>query len=204
MSTTGLGERIVVFVVFMALAAVAASAFMPGVPAAAPSSAELAALEAKMIAAAHLHPAASLPTPAGPAPWCGSCHPGLPHPGGGVNRAMLNEHAGRMDCLLCHWSAAGGSRPAPAWQVQAGATSFLAVLPRERLAKDQLAALRSSATAGRRCFERGPACAGCHRSAEIGTLARPGSTPARLTALARLENYFTLAPGEKWYFPRIQ
>ena len=117
---------------------------------------------------------------------------------------MLNEHAGRMDCLLCHWSAAGGSRPAPAWQVQAGSTAFLAVLPRERSSKDQLAALRSAAMAGRRCFERGPGCAGCHRPGDIGTLARPGSTPARVAALERLENHFTLAPGEKWYFPRIQ
>ena len=109
-----------------------------------------------------------------------------------------------MDCLLCHWPAAGGSRPAPAWQVQAGATAFLAVLPRERSSKDQLAALRSAAMAGRRCFERGPACAGCHRPGGIGTLVRPGSTPARVAALERLENHFTLAPGEKWYFPRIQ
>jgi hypothetical protein len=28
--------------------------------------------------------------------------------------------------------------------------------------------------------------------------------PARVAALERLENHFTLAPGEKWYFPRIQ
>ena len=157
-----------------------------------------------MTAGARLHPAAAIPAPAGPASWCAECHPGPPHPGAGVSRAMLNEHAGRMDCLLCHWSAAGGSRPAPAWQVQAGATAFLAVLPRERSSKEQLAALRSAAMAGRRCFERGPACAGCHRPGGIGALARPGSTPARVTALERLENYFTLAPGEKWYFPRIQ
>jgi hypothetical protein len=36
------------------------------------------------------------------------------------------------------------------------------------------------------------------------TLVRPGATPARVAALERLENHFTLAPGEKWYFPRIQ
>jgi len=117
---------------------------------------------------------------------------------------MLNEHAGRMDCLLCHWSAASGSRPVPAWQVQAGSAVFLAVLPRERSSKDQLGVLRSAAMAGRRCFERGPACVGCHRPGVIGSLVRPGSTPARVAALERLENHFSLAYGEKWYFPRIR
>jgi hypothetical protein len=203
MSAAALGQRIAVFVVFAALAAAASGAFIAGVPAAAPTSADLAALEARMTAS-RLHHAAAVPAPGGPAPWCAGCHPGLPHPGAGVARAMLNEHAGRMDCLLCHWPAAGGSRPTPGWQVQAGAAAFLAVLPAERSSRDQLAALRSAATAGRRCFERGPGCAGCHRPGEIGSLVRPGSTPARVAALERLEDHFTLPPGEKWYFPRIR
>jgi hypothetical protein len=203
MSAGTLVQRLSVFVAFTALAA-AAGSLLAGVPGAAPTGAELAALETKMTAAARLHPAALIPVPAGPAAWCAECHPGLPHPGARVDRAMLNEHAGRMDCLLCHWSAANGSRPAPAWMVQAGATAFLAVVPRERSSKDQLAALRSAAMAGRRCFERGPACATCHRPGVIGALARPGSTPSRVGALERLENQLTLAAGEKWYFPRIQ
>jgi hypothetical protein len=203
-SGTGLGQRLSVFAVFAALLGAAAGALVVGAPAAAPTVGELEALEAKLTAAARLHPAIEIPTPAGPASWCAECHPGLPHPGAGVARALLNEHAGRMDCLFCHWPAAGGSRPAPAWQVQAGATAFLAVLPRERSSKEQLAALRTAAMAGRRCFERGPACAGCHRPGGIGALARPGSSPGRAAALERLENYFTLAPGEKWYFPRFQ
>ena len=204
MSGPGIGERLTVFAVFTGLAAAAAAALIAGSPAAAPSTADLAALEAKMAAGARLHPATAVPAPAGPAAWCAECHPGLPHPGTGAAGAMLNEHAGRMDCLLCHWPAAGGSRPKPAWQVQAGATAFLAVLPRERSSKEQLAALRASATAGRRCFERGPACGACHRAGGIGALLRAGSSPAREAALERLENYFTLAPGEKWYFPSIQ
>lgn len=204
MSATGLGQRVQVFVVFAALAAAASSTFFPGGPVAAPTSADLAALEAKMTADARLHPAAAIPAPPGPAAWCATCHPGLPHPGAGVGRAMLNEHAGRMDCLLCHWSAAGGSRPVPAWQVQTVAAAYLAVLPRERWSESQLAGLRSAALAGRRCFERGPTCAGCHRPGGIGALARPGSTPARVASLERLGDHFALAPGEKWYFPRIQ
>ena len=204
MSASGLGQRIAVFVVFAALAAATASTLITGSPAAAPTNADLAALETKMTTAARLHTVVAIPALVGPAPWCAECHPGLPHPGAVVDRAMLNEHAGRMDCLLCHWSAGGGSRPVPAWQVQAGSTAYLAVLPRERLSKDHLAALRAAVTTGRRCFERGPGCADCHRPGGIGTLVRPGSTPARVAALGRLENHFTLAPGEKWYFPRIQ
>ena len=203
MSAGTLGQRISVFVAFTALA-VAAGSLVAGVPGAAPTVDELAALEAKMTTAAHLHPVAAIPAPAGPAAWCAECHPGLPHPGARVDRALLNEHAGHMDCLLCHWSAANGLRPTPGWLVQAGSTEFLAVVPRERSSKDQLAALRSTAMVGRRCFERGPACAVCHRPGAIGTLARPGSTPSRVGALERLENQFTLAAGEKWYFPRIQ
>ncbi|MHB8834880.1 MAG: hypothetical protein ACYC9Y_04135 [Candidatus Methylomirabilia bacterium] len=204
MSRAGLGQRIAVFVVFASLAVAVASTFVTGVPAAAPTRAELEALEAKMTTAARLHLMAAIPAPAGPAPWCAGCHPGLPHPGVGVDRAMLNEHAARMDCLLCHWSAAGGSRPVPAWQVRAGAVEYLALLTQERLSNDGLSALRSAVLASRRCFVRGPSCDGCHRPGEIGTLVRPGSTPARVAVLGRLEDHFTLAPGAKWYFPRIQ
>jgi len=202
-ATGALGQRIAVFVAFAALAAAAASALVAGAPVAAPTGAELAALEAKMAAAAHLHPAAAITVPAGPAAWCAECHPGFLHAGAGVGPAMRNEHAARMDCLLCHWSG-GGPRPSPVWQVLAGSTSFLTVLPRDRSSKDQLAALRSAAMAGRRCFERGPACADCHRQGVIGALARPGITPMQLAALERLESHFALKPGEKWYFPRIQ
>jgi len=204
MSKAALGQRISVFVVFAVLVAAVASTFFTGLPAAAPTRADLAALEAKMTALARLHPVAAAPAPVGPAPWCAECHPGLPHPGSGVDRAMLNEHAARMDCLLCHWSAVSGPRPVPAWQVQGGATAYLAVLPREQLSSDRLAALRTAALASRRCFARGPACTDCHRTGEIDALVRPGSTSARAAALGRLENQFTLTSGEKWYFPRIQ
>jgi len=204
MSAAKLGQRLAVFVVCASLAAAAATTLIAGFPAAAPSAAELASLEATITGAARLHPTAVVTVAAGSASWCAECHPGLPHPGTGVAAAVLNAHAGHMECLLCHWSAANGARPVPAWQVQAGSTMFLAVLPRERSSQEQLAALRTAATVGRRCFERGPACAGCHRPGGIGTLARPGESPAHAAALERLENYFTLAPGEKWYFPHIQ
>jgi hypothetical protein len=204
MSAAGLRQRIAVFVLFASLSAAAVGAFIPGVPAAVPTHAELTALEAKLTTAARLHPAAAVPAPAGPAAWCAECHPGLPHPGTGVAHAMLNEHAGRMDCLLCHWSAVSGSRPVPAWQVKPGAAVFLAVLTPDRSSKDRLTALRAAVLAGRRCFERGPACGACHRPGVIGALVRPGATPSRAASLERLENHFTPAAGEKWFFPRIE
>jgi mono/diheme cytochrome c family protein len=116
---------------------------------------------------------------------------------------MANEHARRMDCLVCHWSSAGGVQPAPAWQVLSG-TAFLVALPAERSSREQVAALRAAVTAGRRCFERGQGCTGCHRPGGLGALVRPGTSPGTTAALERLENYFTLAAGEKWYFPQLE
>jgi hypothetical protein len=202
MSDARFGQRLALFVVFSALAA----AFLPlvrGGSAGGIRPAELEALEKAMLDSARLHPPVKPPAPAGTAAYCAGCHPLPAHGGRRVADAMANEHANRMDCLVCHWSAAGGMRPPPVWQVQSG-SSFLAVLPAERSSREQLSALRSAVTAGRRCFERGPQCAGCHRSGGIGALVRPGSDPGRAAALERLETYFTLAPGEKWYFPQLK
>jgi hypothetical protein len=197
-------SRLGVFALFALLAAGMAPLLLPGAPALAPSPADLEAIEARLLAGARLHPAAPAPAPAGSAVFCAECHPAPPHPGRGVRNALANEHAARMDCLLCHWSAANGARPTPSWQVAADAAPFLGVLGRERLSKSALEALRSAVTTGRRCFERGPACEGCHRPGGILALARQGTTPGRLASLERLENFFTLAPGEKWYLPQVQ
>ena len=204
MSAPGFAQRLAVFVVFAALAAAGSLALPPGARETAAPPAGLEAVEAALIAGARLHPAVTPTAPPGSGLSCAGCHPNPPHPGHGVRETMLNAHAGRLDCLVCHWSAAAGARPAPAWQVQAG-SAFLAALPSERSSKERLAALRSAVTAGgRRCFERGPGCGECHRSGGMGALLRPGASPQRAAALESLENYFTLAPGEKWYFPQLQ
>lgn len=203
MSAPAPARRLAVFAVFAAIAAGCLLALFPRAPGAAPTDGELQALEAAMVAGARLHPALKRAEPAGSAPFCAECHPAPPHPGTGVAAAMVNEHAARMDCLVCHWSAAGGARPAPVWQVLSG-TSFLAALPAERASRERLAALRSTVTAARRCFERGAACADCHRPGGMAALARPGTEPGRAGAVERLQNYFTLGPGEKWYFPQLK
>jgi mono/diheme cytochrome c family protein len=105
-----------------------------------------------------------------------------------------------MDCLLCHWSAANGpARSDLAWRRRRGVSGALA----QASSKAGLERLRAAATAGRRCFERGPACEDCHRPGGISPLARAGTSSARLGSLERLANYFTLAPGEKWYLPQL-
>jgi hypothetical protein len=197
-------QRISVFVVFTALAAAASTALTPAVPASSPTIRELGALEEKMVKASRLHDPAAEPAPWGSAPWCAECHPGPTHAGTGVAAAMLNAHAGRMDCLLCHWPAAAGLPPAPSWQVQAGTGAFLGVFPGGPPPKERLAALRAAAAAGRPCFARGSSCAACHRPGGLATLARPGSPVGHTSALERIERYFSLAPGDKWYFPQIQ
>lgn len=197
MSAAGTAQRITVFAVFSALAAAGFLLLQRGAPSGEVEPADLAAREKALFERARLHPAVRWPTPAGSAVFCADCHPGPVHPGRRVAAAMVNEHASRMDCLVCHWSAANGSRPAPEWRVVFG-SSFLA-LPAEHSSPERLAALRSAVTAVRRCFERGPACSGCHRPEGMASLQRPGTAP-----LERLENYFMLAPGEKWYFPQLK
>jgi hypothetical protein len=193
-----------VFALFAALCAGMAWLLAPGGHALAPTVSELAAVEEKLAEGARLHRLAPGPPVTSVASFCGECHHSPPHPGRGVRTAFANEHASRMGCLLCHWSAANGPRPPPAWQVMSGSTTVLAVLPRERSSKAELERLRAAVTAVRRCFERGPACEQCHRPGGISSLARPGTSPAKLASLERLENYFTLAPGEKWYLPQTQ
>jgi hypothetical protein len=203
-SAAGVGHRLGVFAVFVALALAAALPLVRGGGGAAAPVAGLEALEKSMREGARLHPPVKAPAAAGSAPFCAGCHHPLPaHAGRSVGEAMTNEHASRMDCLLCHWSAAAGPRPAPSWQVVSGA-SFLAVLPPERSSPEKLSALRSAVTVGRRCFERGPQCSGCHRPGGMAGLTRPGTDRLQAGALERLENYFTLATGEKWYFPQLK
>jgi hypothetical protein len=203
-SAPGLTQRLAVFAVFAALAATGSLALSRGTSGSAAPLAELEAVEAELIAGARLHPAWAPASPKGSGSSCAECHAPPPHPSHSVRDTVLNAHAGQLDCLVCHWSAVAGARPAPSWQVQAG-SAFLAALPAARLSKEGLGALRSAVTArGRRCFERGPGCRECHRSGGMGALLRPGTAPQRTAALESLENYFTLAPGEKWYFPQLQ
>jgi hypothetical protein len=202
-SAAGSTQRITVFAAFVVLAAVGAAPLFRGAPAGEIQPSDLAALEKTLFARARMHPAVKPPEPAGSAAFCAGCHPPPSHAGRGVADAMANEHAARMDCLVCHWSAAAGARPAPAWLVLSGA-GFLAALPPERSSPEQLAALRSAVTAARRCFERGTECAACHRPGGMGSLQPPGTPSARTAALEQLENYFTLGPGEKWYFPQLK
>ena len=64
-----------------------------------------------MTTAARLHPVVAVPAPAGPAPWCAECHPGLPHPGGG-RRARHAQRARRAHGLPA-LPLVGGRRLAP-------------------------------------------------------------------------------------------
>ena len=204
MSRIGAVSRLGVFAFFAALSAGVLLLLFPGARQLSPSPADLEALEGKLLAGARLHPPSPAPAAPGSAAFCVACHQAPPHAGRGVRTALANEHASRMDCLLCHWSAANGARPAPTWQVATGTAAFLGMITREQSSKGGLERLRAAVTTGRRCFERGPACEGCHRPGGMSALVRSGTPPERTAALERLENYFTLAPGEKWYLPQMQ
>ena len=200
--------RISVLLVFGCLAAAAALAGRRPAPAGVAADDLRKAGEA-MAAGARLHAAPSPLPPPGTAAFCRECHPAPPHPGPGIAPALLNAHAARLDCLLCHWSDAAGARPRPAWQAwpapgRAGERLLqLALYPPPGAPRDELARVRGAVTARQKCFGRGPACGDCHRPGGITAWARPGAPAARAAALERLEDYFRLPPGEKWYFPQF-
>jgi len=177
---------------------------LEGPPAAAPSAADLGELQARMAAGARLHPPAPVVPPRGSEPFCRECHPAAPHRGTRVRDAVTNAHAGWMDCLGCHWASEAGERPAPAWVAGRGGGAFAAILPADRATPEALAALRAQVTERRPCFVRGPDCGSCHRVGGMEEWARTGGQPSQLPPPERLEAVFTLAPGEKWYFPQFQ
>jgi len=174
-----------------------------GPPAAAPTTAELAALEARMTSGARLHAVPPEVPVRGSAGFCRDCHPPAPHRGRRVRDAMANAHAAWMDCLGCHWAEEGGARPDPVWTVGPGGGAFAGILGPESATPGALAALRAKVTARRPCFARGPACEGCHRPGGMAAWSHGTGAPAEGERLERLEAIFTLAPGEKWYFPQF-
>lgn len=202
----GLG-RLAVFLAFAAAAFAALPLARLGTPAdRVPGTAELEELDRRMAREARLHPRAEAPPPPGTAAFCRECHPAAPHPGPGIAPAMHNGHAQVLDCLLCHWSDAAGARPAPSWrqwsaQGRSG-RELLALFPPPGGSRDELAGIRARATAGRKCFGRGPGCVDCHRPGGIRGMVRPTTSAARVSALERLEDYLRLPPGGKWYFPQ--
>ena len=143
------------------------------------------------------------PAPAGSAAFCAAVPPGAAAPGPGVAVALHNEHASRMDCLLCHWSAAA-RRPAGA--VLAGPRGRPGV-PRG-LAPGAARRGRSSSGPALRGRRPDGAASSAARGASAAT-APAGSPPWRAPAprrdgwpaLERLENYFTLAPGREVVLP---
>jgi hypothetical protein len=148
-----------------------------------------------------------------PAPFCLTCHPPPPHPGGGTSPAFLNHHSTIFDCLVCHWGKALGSQPDLTWdrrpQREGGAaeegpedTLVLRVAGPLEGGKRDPAGLREKVTETRVCFERGPGCRDCHGGGRLGRYARPGLSDDSEKALETLREIFFLSKGEKWYFPR--
>lgn len=199
--------------IFLAFGLAAAAVFQLGrqalAPGLVPGAAELQKLEQRMAAEARLHPRPAATEPPGTATFCRACHSPVPHAGGGIAPAMHNEHAQILDCLLCHWSNAAGPRPAATWQKwppkrSSSPREQLALYPLEKTPQDQLARLRTAAAARQKCFDRGPACGDCHRPGGLSGWVRPGVTAARISTLERLEDFFKLPPGGKWYFPQLR
>ncbi len=131
--------------------------------------------------------------------FCAGCHPSPPHSRSSEYRGLLNHHAVRLHCLVCHgqglMDAAGGF----AWKdkmlwPEAGPAA---------LTPDREKALREIATVRGRCFPPGPACQDCHRPDGPLNFRRLGYDEAQVGRLVHLQEFFVRALVQKWFFPSI-
>ncbi len=129
---------------------------------------------------------------------CAECHPGLPHSRAVATRAILNAHAARIHCLVCHGTAGSAG--------EAGLREGVLVPLRGGKPLDVAAerSLRETAMRGGKCLPAGFGCAVCHRSAGVPPFAGWGYPPERIARLTTLESFFFLAGEQRWFFPAFK
>lgn len=129
---------------------------------------------------------------------CIECHPGLPHARSSTSRAILNAHAARIHCLVCHGTAGSAGearlREGVLVPLRGGKTLDAAA---ER-------SLREAAMRGGKCLPAGFGCAVCHHSAGVPPLAGWGYPAERVARLTTLESFFFLAREQRWFFPAFK
>jgi len=204
--------------VFAALAALAAFAAWPRHDASGWMEMKSRLMEQRqaMVAAATLHQPTGQPEYPGPASFCGECHTLPPHPGEGVEPAFFNQHAGFLECLVCHWAKASGEQPDLTWERspqsgEAGEAERPAAMklylkldaPLDSSTRD-LTELRNRITGRQKCFDRGQGCSQCHGKGKMAHYATPGLSSKAEASLEKLPDFFTLSRGAKWYFPQKQ
>lgn len=171
-------------------------------------------MESIMTSGAVFHKKAKDPLLPETASFCGGCHEIPPHSGEGSGVAFLNHHATVFDCLVCHWAKVSGSQPDLAWDrlfpegrdagEEGDDTLFLRLADPLGEEKRTVAALRESVIGNQVCFDRGPACKGCHREGQLDKYSPPGMDAEEEARLEALPAIFLMAKGEKWYFPQRQ
>jgi hypothetical protein len=140
---------------------------------------------------------ASTVVPARPPGFCEGCHDPRPHRRAGQVRAMLNQHAGRMHCLVCHGrpflEPAGGliRRGDRLWPTAGG---------REATEGD-MAEWRRLATQKAPCFAAGPGCEACHRPGGLIDFGLLGYGEEKARRLANLEENILKSVAQKWFYP---
>jgi hypothetical protein len=158
----------------------------------------------KMRSGAFFHRRVGTAELSAPAAFCRECHPFPPHPGEGVAPPMLNHHARKVGCLVCHWAKVSGSRPELTWTAGGAGKGFLQLAGPATAGGEKARRYREQVVRSQRCFDRGPKCADCHRRDGMKKYVRAGTTPEQRARLEVLEEYYTLPPGAKWYFPHIR
>ncbi len=129
---------------------------------------------------------------------CVECHPGLPHSRAAAARAILNAHAARIHCLVCHGT--------PGSAGEAGLREGVLVPLRGGKPLDAAAerSLRETAMRVGKCLPAGFGCAVCHRSAGVPPFAGWGYPAERIARLTTLESFFFLAREQRWFFPAFK
>ncbi len=142
----------------------------------------------------HRPPAAAPDRPRG---FCEGCHDPRPHRRKAEVRAMLNYHAGRMHCLVCHGrpflEPAGGlvRREDRLWPAAGG----------REASENDMTEWRRRATLKAPCFDAGPGCADCHRPGGLVDFRILGYGEEKAGRLVNLEANILQSVSQKWFYP---
>jgi hypothetical protein len=134
-------------------------------------------------------------------PFCAGCHRVPPHTRSVSSRAMLNHHATRVHCLVCH----GGGLVLMS-EVVVRTDGILA--PTVEGGAPTPARLktwreRAMSEPGARCFPTGPGCTECHRAGGSLDWKGLGYDDRKAARLNKLEDYLLRTPADRWFFPSI-
>jgi hypothetical protein len=132
-------------------------------------------------------------------PFCITCHPLVPHARSVRDRSILNYHATRVHCLICHGRGFVNLARDLAWKDKVLWPSTGGGW----LSSEREKEWREQAAQKAPCFSVGPACTDCHSPSGLLAWGSLGYETKRATRLGKLEEFFFKIPPDSWFFPSI-